>query len=726
MPASRRAVGLLSLLVAISAVLLAAGDKKTKSKNAESLPQMDDDKRIVHALNRLTFGVRPGDVERVRAMGLDKWFDQQLHPEKIDDGALEARLTPFRTLKMSTREMVENFPPPQILKAVEDRRMSMPSDPAKRAIYESRIAAMQENQQQKKLEATNGNAAGSSASKKDADANMKADPEMKTDGQNDADAGTKLTSEQSQQRLQRREAAMYADLGSGQNPRPDQNPQTQQMAKRREAAMYTDLASDALLQMPPDQRYKTILKMSPQERLDLAREYRGPRAMQLVDGMKPEQQETIQAITNPQVVVGGELSEAKLLRAIYSERQLEEVMTDFWYNHFNVFIGKGPDRYMITAYERDVIRPHVLGKFKDLLVATSKSPAMLFYLDNWQSVGPHSQLALYGNQRRQYRRGPFGGIYRMPPRPQQNKNRPSGLNENYAREIMELHTLGVDGGYTQKDVTELAKVLTGWSIDKPQQGGSFKFNERAHEPGPKYIFGQKIGEHGEGEGMEMLDLLARHPSTAKFISKKLAMRFVSDNPPQSLIDRMAQTFQKKDGDIREVLRTMFTSPEFWATDAYRAKVKTPLEFMASSVRASGVEVQNALPLVQFLNRMGMPLYGMQPPTGYSMKAETWVNSAALLTRMNFALALGTGKLPGTSLDSQTLLHGATPQDAGAALAVLEHGILGGDVSAQTHAAIERQLNDPQVTQRRLDDPGRAPNYGAIAGLIMGSPEFQRR
>jgi uncharacterized protein (DUF1800 family) len=527
---------------------------------------------------------------------------------------------------------------------------------------------------------------------------MKSDPEMKPENPSQNSDDASLTPEQRQQRL-----------------------------KQRENDMYADLQSDTLLQMPPDERYKSIMKMSPRDRLDLAREYRGPRAMQLVDGMKPEQQETIEAIINPQLVVGGELAEAKLLRAVYSERQLEEVMTDFWYNHFNVFIGKGPDRYMITAYERDVIRPHALGKFKDLLVATAKSPAMLFYLDNWESVGPRSQLALYGNQRPpRYRRGPFGGIYQMPPRPQANKNRPSGLNENYAREIMELHTLGVDGGYTQKDVTELAKVLTGWSIDKPQQGGGFKYNDRAHEPGPKFIFGQKISEDGEKEGMEMLDILAHHPSTARFISRKLAMRFVSDDPPQSLVDRMADTFQKKDGDIREVLRTMFTSPEFWAADAYRAKVKTPLEFVASAARASGVEIQNALPLVQFVNRMGMPLYGMQPPTGYSMKAETWVNSAALLSRMNFALQLGSGRLPGANLDPQTLLQGKTPPDADGALALLESGILAGDVSAQTHAVIEKQMNDPQVTQRRLDDTGRTPNYGVIAGLIMGSPEFQRR
>jgi uncharacterized protein (DUF1800 family) len=330
-------------------------------------------------------------------------------------------------------------------------------------------------------------------------------------------------------------------------------------------------------------------------------------------------------------------------------------------------------------------------------------------------------LAMFGPDGMPRRRGRFAPF----PRPQ-NKNRPSGLNENYAREIMELHTLGVDGGYTQKDVTELAKVLTGWSIEKPQQGGGFRFNERAHEPGTKYVLGHKIGSRGESEGMEMLDVLAHHPSTAKFISRKLAMRFVSDNPPQELVDRMAETFLKKDGDIKEVLRTLFKSPEFWATDAYRAKVKTPLEFVASAARASGADIQNALPMVQFLNRMGMPLYGMQPPTGYSMKGEAWVNSSALLNRMNFALTLGTGHLQGASLDTQALLRGATPPDADAALAILEKDLLAGDVSPQTHAVIQKQLDDPKVTQRKLDDPKRAPNAGAIAGLIMGSPEFQKR
>jgi uncharacterized protein (DUF1800 family) len=698
MPAVRKQLILLGLIVLISTAVLFAGDKKSKSHHSDSsasaaVAPMEDDKRIVHALNRFTFGVRPSDVERVRAEGLDKWFDEQLHPEKIDDAALESRLAPFRTLKMSTKEMVENFPPPQVLKAIENGRMSMPHDPAKKAVYESRMAAYQQRQQNKEDKAAVDNTPSANAENSAA----KAQPAAVT--QTDADPKD-----------------VPNEMSAGNDPSTaDQRKQQ----KIREDAMYADLDTDHLLKLPPDDRYKAILKMPVDERLDLAKTYKGPRAMQLVDDMKPEQRETVEAMIQPQAVLG-ELAEAKLLRAVYSNRQLDEVMTDFWFNHFNVFIGKGPDRYMVSAYERDVIRPHALGKFKDILAATAKSPAMLFYLDNWQSVGPNSELALYGP-------GRFAGRHGRFPRPRpQAKNRPSGLNENYAREIMELHTIGVDGGYTQKDVTELAKVLTGWTIEKPQLGGGFKFNERAHEPGNKYVLGRKIGEHGEKEGEEMLDVLAHHPATAKFISRKLAMRFVSDNPPQSLVDRMAETFLKKDGDIREVLRTMFHSPEFWAADAYRAKMKTPFEFVASAARASGADIQNALPLVGTLNRMGMPLYAMQPPTGYSMKAEAWVNSSALLNRMNFALQLASGKLPGMSLDPQALIPGPAPADAQAALAALEQSILAGDVSMQTHTVLQKQLGDPQISQRRLDDPDKKPNYGAIAGLIMGSPEFQRR
>jgi uncharacterized protein (DUF1800 family) len=699
MPVARKRLILLGLIVSISTAVLFAGDKKPKSRHLDSnsaaaVAPMEDDKRIVHALNRFTFGARPADIEKVKAEGLDKWFDEQLHPEKIDDAGLESRLEPFRTLKMSTKEMVENFPPPQVLKAIENGRMSMPHDPEKKAVYESRMAAYQQRQQNKEDKARAGN-------------NGVADPEMPAAKAQPAVVTQTIADSKDTQN----------EMSTG-NDAPLKAEQRKR-EKQREDAMYADLDTDRLLKLPPDERYKAIMKMPVDERLDLAKRYKGPRAMQLVDDMKPEQRETVEAMIQPQAVLG-ELAEAKLLRAIYSNRQLDEVMTDFWFNHFNVFIGKGPDRYMVSAYERDVIRPHALGKFKDILAATAKSPAMLFYLDNWQSVGPNSELALYGPQRLAGRRGPF-------PRPRPKaKNRPSGLNENYAREIMELHTLGVDGGYTQKDVTELAKVLTGWTIEKPQLGGGFKFNERAHEPGDKYVLGRKIGEHGEKEGEEMLDVLAHQPSTAKFISRKLAMRFVSDNPPQALVDRMADTFLKKDGDIREVLRTMFHSPEFWAADAYRAKMKTPFEFVASAARASGADIQNALPLVGTLNRMGMPLYAMQPPTGYSMKAEAWVNSSALLNRMNFALQLASGKLPGTSLDPQNLIPGPAPADSQAALAALEQSILAGDVSSQTHAVMEKQLGDPQISQRRLDDSDKKPNYGAIAGLIMGSPEFQRR
>lgn len=696
MPATRRALALLGPLFLTFAALPAAKDQTKPAP-------MPQDKQIIHALNRFTFGIRPGDVERVRAMGLDKWFDEQLHPDKINDSGLQARLAPLRTIRMSSREMVQNFPPGQVLKAIENGRRSLPHDPAERAIYESRMAAI-ENRQQKKQ-----NAAAD-------DEEMKpvkngAPPSLKKDV-NDG----QMTAEQGSQQQKNEEEAMYAELGAG-------KPKRQAGDEPSSEPMQTAI-DDSLLQLSPEDRYNKILKMNQDELLDLARNYRGPRLFKLIDGMKPEQQETVEAIVNPNLVVVGEVSQAKLLRAIYSERQLNEVMTDFWYNHFNVFVGKGLDRYMVASYERDVIRPHALGKFKDLLVATAKSPAMLFYLDNWQSVGPHSELALYGPGGKPRMRG---GRYARFPRARPNQKKlPTGLNENYAREIMELHTLGVDGGYTQKDVTELAKVLTGWGIEKPQQGGDFRFREIAHEPGTKYVLGHKIDEHGEAEGMEALNILAHHPSTAKFISRKLAMRFVSDNPPQSLVDRMAETFLKKDGDIREVLRTMFKSPEFWSADAYRAKVKTPLEFVASAARVSGVDVQNALPLVQFLNRMGMPLYAMQPPTGYSMKADAWVNSSALLNRMNFALALCSGRLPGMSVDQKTLLRGAEPADGPQTLVLLEKDILAGDVSAQTHAVMLKQLNDPQVTERKFDDPQRAPNVGAIAGLIIGSPEFQRR
>ena len=302
--------------------------------------------------------------------------------------------------------------------------------------------------------------------------------------------------------------------------------------------------------------------------------------------MNPRQRETLLALNNPRQVVDEELVQAKLLRAVYSQRQLQEVMDDFWFNHFNVFIGKGVDRYLLNSYERDVVRPHAMGKFEDLLVATAKSPAMLFYLDNWLSVGPNSDVARGVPIRNNYgwRRRAFGNG-----RPKQNKAKSSGLNENYGRELMELHTLGVNGGYTQKDVTEVARVFTGWTLDQPRQGGGFTFEERMHDPGDKMVLGHRIKAKGEKEGVEVLHILAHHPSTAKFVCTKLAVRFVSDDPPPALVGRMAQTFLSKDGDIRQVLKTMLDSPEFWAADALpgEGENSTRVHSIGSACQRSG-------------------------------------------------------------------------------------------------------------------------------------------
>ncbi|HMC57959.1 MAG TPA: DUF1800 domain-containing protein, partial [Candidatus Solibacter sp.] len=291
------------------------------------------------------------------------------------------------------------------------------------------------------------------------------------------------------------------------------------------------------------------------------------------------------------------------------------------------FLDKGADRFMVTEYERGVIRPRVLGKFRDLLEATAKSPAMLFYLDNWQSVGPNA------------------------PQPRGRKGS-RGLNENYGRELLELHTLGVDGGYTQQDVTEAARCFTGWTIDQPQNGGTFVFNKRVHDDGDKVFLGVKIpAGGGQSDGEKVLDIVARHPSTAHFISRKLAMRFVADDPPSSLVDRMAQTFLNTDGDLREVMQTMLKSKEFWSEGAYRSKMKSPLEMVASAVRALNGDVDSAFSLVNQVAQLGQPLYRKQEPTGYSNASQEWVNAGGLLARMNFALHLAGNHVPGVKVDA---------------------------------------------------------------------------
>ena len=456
------------LPLALLSIALLAASPNTERQRAE------------HALNRLAFGAKPGDVERVMRIGVDRWIEQQLHPERIADAAVERRLARFDTLRMSETEIAAEFLEP-IAKARGDE----------------------------------------------------------------------------------------------------------------------DMLRDA--------------------------RRNGRRVVE-------------------------ELTAQRILRAAESERQLNEVMVDFWMNHFNVFAGKGIDRFLLTSYERDTIRPRIWGKFEDLVLATAKSPAMLFYLDNARS-------------------------------------RRDAINENYARELMELHTLGVDGGYTQKDVTELARVLTGWSIRRPQEGtAGFLYRPFAHDAREKTVLGTRIAVGGGmEEGERMIRLLARHPSTARHIAFKLAQRLVADDPPKALVDRVAKRFTETGGDLRATVKAVIDSPEFWQT--YRGKLKSPFEYAISAIRATGAQVDNARPLARELQKIGQPLYFAQPPTGWSDTADAWENSGALLARLNFAIALTSNKMPGVRV------------------ATLDIPI---DLSPNTRKALEGK--DAQTT----------------AALKLGSPEFQRQ
>jgi uncharacterized protein (DUF1800 family) len=394
----------------------------------------------------------------------------------------------------------------------------------------------------------------------------------------------------------------------------------------------------------------------------------------------------------PQQLVPMDLTEAKLYRAIYSERQLQEQMADFWFNHFNVFLDKGADRVLTTSYERDAIRPHVLGKFRDLLEATAAHPAMLFYLDNWQSVAPD-----------RVQRGRFGRL--------KGKQGARGLNENYARELMELHTLGVDGGYTQKDILEVARCFTGWTIRQPFLEGEFAYDGRLHDQGEKTVLGVTIPAGGGREDAEkVLDILARHPSTARFLSTKLAQKFVADDPPPALINSMAKTFRETDGDIRAVMSAMIHSREFSSQGAVRAKIKTPLELIASAVRATGADTNYAMPLANQIAQLGQPLFRKQEPTGYSSLSAEWVNSAALLGRMNFALALAANRVPGV------VVEGARFQGRPEQVARM---LLFQEPAAATLASVEKALEGP-----RSESAAQAPV--TVAGLVLGSPDFQRK
>jgi uncharacterized protein (DUF1800 family) len=636
----------------LSASAAAGKNSKIATKPA-SLSEHD---RALHALQRLTFGPRPGDIEKVLALGFDNWFEQQLNPAQIPNSSLDGRLSGYRTLRMSARDLAQNFPTGSMIREAAEKKRPLPSDPIQYGMWE--VLVDKYNDQQK------------------------------------------------------------ANTGAAQpTPTPDEAAQKAAQQSAQDTARHL---ADMLLALPKANRMPSFMRLPLADRRTLLQYIPGDMRDRLLSDFSPLEKEVWFAMNGPTGVVVSELQQAKVLRAIYSEHQLEEVMTDFWFNHFNVFIYKDQDQYFVTPYERDVIRPYALGKFRDLLGAVAKSPAMLFYLDNWLSIGPNSQAA-----------GVKPGQAPNPSAP--NK----GLNENYGRELLELHTLGVDGGYTQADVTQAARVFTGWTIQPLDQGWGFLFDPKKHEPGPKVILGQTINENGVNEGLQVLDMLAKSRSTARFISTKLARRFVADDPPPALIDAMADKFLSSDGDIREVLRTMVHSKEFWSPDVYRKKVKTPLEFVVSAVRATGTQIQNPMPVVQALNKMAMPLYQMVPPTGYSTKAEVWMNSEALLERLNFSVSLTSG-MGGVNFDPLRVLAlgllARSPKEeivpvntsggTEAAVTLVEAALIGGDVSKNTDKAIRKSLDDPQIGSHLLDDPAKP--LATIIGLTLGAPEFQMR
>ena len=590
-----------ALLVTQTVAIFA--DTRKEPKKA----RLSEEQQIIHVLNRLGFGARPGDVERVKAMGLENYINQQLNPEKIPDSVAENKVKDLGVLTMTTAELYEKYPQPGMLLRQLQAKGLLGADQAE----------------------------------------------------------------------------------------PKKDPANPQQVD------------------PQNEKYREMLREYYQQN----------------------------GLMQPQRIVA-ELQASRILRAVYSERQLQEVMVDFWTNHFNVFANKGADRWLLPAYDRDTIRPNALGKFSELLLATAQSPAMLFYLDNFQSVSPNAnrpnaQMRPLFNLRPQGQLRPRQQLrleqreMRSPqrPRPQQQQQR-RGINENYARELMELHTLGVDGGYTQKDVQEVARCFTGWTIFQPRGGaaavnalmgtdaarrnaGTFFFNARVHDEGEKIVLGHKIPAGGGiKDGLTVLDILAHHPSTAKFIATKLVHHFVSDTPPPALVDRVAAAFTKSDGDIRTTLKAIFFSNEFNSPEAYRAKIKRPFELVVSAIRSLGADTNGGPGTHQWIARMGEPLYGFQTPNGYSDAAESWVNTGALLERMNFGLAMAGNRIPGTRVD----LTKFTMQDKSKLIDESLKLLVAGDISAGTRETLMKQINAANATE----------SAAQVVGMILGTPEFQRQ
>ena len=547
---------------------------------AESGPrEQTADEQVNHLLSRLTFGARAGDAEAVRAMGVDKWIDLQLHPERIGDSKSDQYFATLESYNTSSQELQRKYPPPNQLL----QRLQAKGDRSKLSAADS--------------------------------------------------------------------------------------------AELREATA-------------------------------------GPRKV------------TIEA------------QSGRIDRALLSERQLQEVMTDFWLNHFSVYIQKGPpERYQLAQYESTVIRPNSLGKFRVLLEAVAKSPAMLFYLDNWESQADSNRprlVPLPGAGRGGAGRNGRGGLLTQQQQ-QQLARRRGGLNENYGRELLELHTLGVDGGYTQQDVINVARALTGWTFPRPQLGGgAFEFNPQMHDAGAKVVLGHRLAAgRGIEDGEDVLDIVSRHPSTAKYIAFKLARRFVSDTPPAELVERAAATFRRTDGDIRAVVRTIITSKEFFSRAAYRSKVKSPFEVVVSALRALGAQPDGTLRTAQTIATLGEPIYGHQAPNGWPETGDQWMNTGSILNRINFGVAIAAGRIPGVSpvnwKGAESLQNAPIEQQVDGVVGAL----LGGGVSPDTRAILITGKNPFLASAAALDttpEMARPPTRGLalIVGLAIGSPEFQRR
>jgi uncharacterized protein (DUF1800 family) len=634
-------VAVAALLTAAVAILAhAAGRFEQK---------LTGDRQILHVLNRLTYGPRPADIEQIRRTGVEKWIDQQLHPERIPENpVLDTRVKPLETVQLANWEIAEKYPVARPAPV-----MRPPS-----------VGAMQSLAPQQRQRLLSGSI----------------EERMSILSSLNPDVRKMVLTAIPPQVLQGLPQELRDESASLRQAEQEEL----QKANRRLRPPLNELLTRDQIQI--------ARSGAPEEKLALIDSFEGDKREQIIRtlGLQPfmdvpQLRREAMRITQPQQLVNTELIENKLFRSVYSNRQLEEVLVDFWMNHFNVYNAKGPERMLLTGYERDAIRPHVLGHFKDLLMATARHPAMLFYLDNWQSQVPRDDQG-FG----------FQGGGRRP-----------GLNENYGRELLELHTLGVDGGYTQDDVIAVARAFTGWTIYDQAKYAEFQFNPAMHDRKEKVVLGHTLpAGQAEQDGLDVIEILAHHPSTAKFISKKLAQRFVADDPPQSLVNRMAATFTSTDGDLRAVLQTMFASTEFLSEGAWQAKVKSPLEVVVSAVRAMNADVSDTFALAQRIAELGQPLYGKLEPTGYPNTGEVWTNTAGVLGRINFATALSGSQIPGVTTD----LARFETKDARA----IARDLLGVAPSPATLTAIEKGLEGNESTPSLLTT------------LVLSSPDFQRR